>query len=83
VELSENNKKQLLIPEGFAHGFSVLSETAVVSYKINNIYSPEYERAIKYDDKILNIDWKIESEKFIVSEKDKKNDYFDRSKIYF
>ncbi|MCF6366020.1 MAG: dTDP-4-dehydrorhamnose 3,5-epimerase [Bacteroidales bacterium] len=83
VELNGENKKQLLIPEGFAHGFSVLSETAVVSYKINNIYKPDFEQAIKFDDKILDIDWKVENEKIIVSEKDRRNDNFDISKIYF
>ena len=83
VELSDENKKQLLIPEGFAHGFSVLSETAVVSYKINNIYSPDSERAIKFNDELLNIDWKIEDEKVIVSEKDAKNENFNKRNIYF
>jgi len=83
IELSDENKKQLLVPEGFAHGFSVLSETAVVSYKINNIYSPESERAIKFNDEKLNIDWRIESKNIIVSEKDLKSENFNHGKIYF
>ena len=83
VELSDENKKQLLIPEGFAHGFSVLSETAVVSYKINNLYSPDSERAIKFNDELLNIDWKIEDKKVIVSGKDSKNENFNKRNIYF
>ena len=70
VELSEDNKKQVLVPKGFAHGFSVLSETAVVYYKCDNFYHPESDRGIIYNDTSLNIDWKIEPEKAIVSEKD-------------
>ncbi len=69
--LSAENKTQLLIPKGFAHGFSVLSETAVLTYKCDNIYCPEAERSINYNDATLNIDWKIETASAIVSEKDK------------
>ena len=70
VILSEENKKQFLIPKGFAHGFSVLSKTAVIIYKCDNFYNKESERGIKFDDKSLNIDWMIPGE-VIVSEKDK------------
>lgn len=70
IHLSDSNKKQLLIPQGFAHGFSVLSPTAVVSYKVDQIYNKDSERGIRYDDSTLNIDWKIDSEKSIVSAKD-------------
>ncbi|HYX06822.1 MAG TPA: dTDP-4-dehydrorhamnose 3,5-epimerase [Bacteroidales bacterium] len=73
IELSEENKKQLLIPQGFAHGFSVLSETAVVMYKCDNLYAPELERGIIYNDADLKIDWQIEPTKAIVSGKDKQN----------
>ena len=59
IELSNENKKQILIPKGFAHGFSVLSEIAVVMYKCDAYYHPESESGIKFDDKNLNIDWKI------------------------
>lgn len=83
VELSDINQKQILIPRGFAHGFSVLSDTAVVSYKIDNIYMPEYERGIKFDDPFLNIDWKIENSGFIISEKDMINENFRNTDIYF
>ena len=83
VELSKDNHKQLLIPRGFAHGFSVLSETAVVLYKIDNIYMHEYERSIKFDDKDLSIDWKIKKSEFIISEKDMLNENFNKSDIYF
>ena len=70
IELSEDNKKQLLIPAGFAHGFSVLSETAVVLYKCDAFYHKQSEGGIRYNDEDLNIDWKIDSDKAVVSEKD-------------
>lgn len=70
IELSAQNNKQLFLPAGFAHGFSVLSETAIVAYKCNNYYSKESEGGIRYDDPELAIDWKIDPAKAIVSEKD-------------
>ena len=70
IELSAENKKQLLIPHGFAHGFSVLSETAEVIYKCDNFYNKESEGGIMYNDPSLNIDWKIPSGKEIISDKD-------------
>jgi len=70
VELSSDNKRQLLIPRGFAHGFSVLSETAEVSYKCDGLYNKESEGGIRYDDPQLGIDWKIPPGKAIVSSKD-------------
>ena len=70
--LSEENKKQLFIPKGFAHGFVVLSETAIFSYKVDNYYNPEAESGIIWDDHDLNIDWKINKAEIIVSEKDTK-----------
>ncbi|MBS1574831.1 MAG: dTDP-4-dehydrorhamnose 3,5-epimerase [Bacteroidetes bacterium] len=70
VELSEDNKKQLLIPAGFAHGFSVLSEKAVVMYKCDSFYNKESEAGIRFNDPELGVDWKIETGKEIVSEKD-------------
>ena len=73
VELSEDNHRQLFIPKGFAHGFSVLSEEAVFQYKCDNFYAPEYEGAIAWDDPALGIDWRIPVDKVIISEKDKKN----------
>jgi dTDP-4-dehydrorhamnose 3,5-epimerase len=83
IELSEENQKQLLIPRGFAHGFSVISKEAVVLYKIDNIYSPEHERGIAFNDPSLGIDWKLKNNEFIVSEKDKMNNVFHASEIYF
>jgi len=70
LELSAENKKQLLIPAGFAHGFSVLSETAIVLYKCDALYNKQSEGGIRYNDADLNIDWKINPAKAIVSEKD-------------
>jgi dTDP-4-dehydrorhamnose 3,5-epimerase len=70
VILSADNKKQLMVPHGFAHGFSVLSETASVLYKVDQVYHKESERGIKYDDATLAIDWQVHPEEVIVSEKD-------------
>jgi dTDP-4-dehydrorhamnose 3,5-epimerase len=71
VELSDENKKQLLVPVGFAHGFSVLSEQAVVLYKCDSLYNKENEAGICYNDPDLQIDWQIPAGKENVSEKDK------------
>lgn len=68
--LTADNKKQFYIPQGFAHGFSVLSETAVFAYKCDNLYSKENERGIRFNDPSLNIDWKIAEDLAIVSDKD-------------
>lgn len=70
IVLSAENKKQLLIPQGFAHGFSVLSETASVIYKCDQYYNKNSEGGIKFDDPSLNIDWGIDIENAIVSNKD-------------
>ncbi|HRO42282.1 MAG TPA: dTDP-4-dehydrorhamnose 3,5-epimerase [Flavipsychrobacter sp.] len=72
IELSEENKRQFLIPKGFAHGYSVLSETAEVFYKCDDFYSKEDEGGLLYNDPALNIDWKIDLKDAIVSEKDLK-----------
>ena len=76
TELSSDSKKQLLIPKGFAHGFSVLSKTAVIQYKCDNFYKPAYERGIALNDPALGIDWKTDIPKAIISEKDLKNPNF-------
>ncbi|MCL3780469.1 dTDP-4-dehydrorhamnose 3,5-epimerase [Prolixibacteraceae bacterium JC049] len=83
VELSGENKKQFFIPRGFAHGFSVLSEHAVFSYKCDNFYTPDAERGIAFDDPSLNIDWKVEPGKEIISEKDKLNPLFKDAEMNF
>ncbi len=76
IRLSAKNKKQLFIPRGFAHGYVVLSETAEFFYKCDNFYSKEYEGAIIYNDPTLNIDWEIDMDKIILSEKDRINPLF-------
>lgn len=73
IELTEENKKQFLIPEGFAHGFLVLSETAEFCYKVNDLYHPEDESGIAWNDPTINVKWPIEEGmEIILSEKDKK-----------
>lgn len=71
VELSDENKRQLFIPVGFAHGFAVLSDEVIFAYKCDNYYNPSSERGIKFDDDFLSIDWKIPKEKMIISDKDR------------
>ena len=70
IELSAENKKQLLVPKGFAHGYSVLSETAEVMYKCDAFYNKESEGGLFYADPELNIDWKVPADKAIVADKD-------------
>ena len=71
VELSDENQRQLFIPRGFLHGFSVLSETAVFAYKCDNLYNKSSEFGIRYDDPEIGINWRIPAEKIITSEKDR------------
>ena len=71
IELSGENKKQVFVPKGFAHGFSVLSKTAVITYKVDNRYAPESDSGIRYDDTELGIDWGLNQEEIQLSEKDK------------
>lgn len=73
TELSEDNKLQLYIPHGFAHGFVVLANDTIVQYKCDNYYHPEAEGAILWNDPALNIDWKLPHSEIILSEKDKNN----------
>lgn len=73
VELSGENHRQVFIPKGFAHGFSVLSEEAVFQYKCDDYYAPETEGAVAWDDPDIAIDWRIPADKMILSEKDKKH----------
>jgi len=71
AELSSENKHQLFVPRGFAHGFSVLSETAIFSYKVDNIYNKSSEASIRWNDPTLNIQWKLPAKDIVLSEKDK------------
>ncbi len=73
VELSGDNKRQLFIPKGFAHGFAVLSEEAVFAYKCDAPYAPQSERGMRFDDPALGIDWQVKPEQWNLSEKDKKH----------
>ena len=70
IELDDDKNKQLFIPKGFAHGFIVLSESAKVCYKVDNFYNPNSECGLNYNDPLLNIDWKINSDLIIVNKKD-------------
>jgi len=83
VELNDENKRQLFVPRGFAHGFIVLSETATFAYKVDNYYSPECDRGIAYDDKDLNINWQINTEDLKLSDKDTKQPSFNETKDLF
>lgn len=71
IELSDENKLQFYVPRGFGHGFSVLSETAIFSYKCDNFYNKEAEGGVLWNDPELNIDWKLPFDEIILSEKDK------------
>jgi len=72
IELNAKNKRQLLVPRGFAHAFVVLEDDTVFAYKVDNYYSPENDRGISFDDDALNIDWKLDREILKLSEKDLK-----------
>lgn len=82
VELSEENKKQLFIPKGFAHGFVVLSDECIVQYKIDNYYNKEAEKGIRFDDKTLNIDWKINKKNIIVCDRDSNFPSLDNAEVF-
>lgn len=71
VELSEDNKKQFFIPRGFAHGFLVMSEEAVFTYKVDNVYAPQYEGSILFNDPALCIQWPVDEKQLILSDKDR------------
>ena len=81
VTLSEENKRQLFIPKGMAHGFLVMSKEAVFTYKVDNVYAPLSERAIRHDDPIISIDWKLDPSVIILSEKDKKAPLLENAEI--
>ncbi len=90
VELSGDNKKQMFVPRGFAHGFVVLTDTATFAYKVDNYYSPECDRGLAFDDQTLNIDWLLPAESLSLSDKDTKQptltelaDCFDNATNYY
>jgi dTDP-4-dehydrorhamnose 3,5-epimerase len=82
VELTEENKKQILVPKGFAHGFVVLSEEAVFAYKVDNYYSPECDRGFAFNDSSLGIDWKIATNKLQLSPKDTEQPLFENAEYF-
>ncbi len=83
IELSSENNKQLFVPRGFAHGFLVLSESAIFAYKVDNVYAPDYNAGIYWNDPMLNIPWVINESEIRVSEKDSKLSSFSRFKSPF
>jgi dTDP-4-dehydrorhamnose 3,5-epimerase len=84
IELTEENQKQLFIPEGFAHGFLVMENNTIVNYKCNNYYSPDAERCLSVFDSALNIELPIPSSEWVMSEKDKQgNELSELSGIFF
>jgi dTDP-4-dehydrorhamnose 3,5-epimerase len=82
-ELSGENKLQMLIPRGFAHGFSVLSTTVVFAYKCDNYYNKQAERGIRFNDPFLAIDWQLSGEEWLVSEKDRMAPLFAQAEMNF
>lgn len=70
IELNEDNKRQFFIPRGFAHGFLVLSDEAIFTYKVDNVYAPQAEASIRYNDETIGIDWPIAPEQMLLSPKD-------------
>ena len=82
LELSSYNKLQLFLPHGIAHGFAVLSDYAIFTYKCDNFYAPQSERTIRLDDSSLAIDWKIPVENRIISDKDKKGVAFADAELF-
>lgn len=82
AELSEENKRQFFIPRGFAHGFLVLSDEAVFTYKVDNAYAPHAEASIRFDDDRIGIEWPVATEQLILSEKDKQAVSFGEA-VYF
>jgi len=82
VELSEENKRQFFIPRGFAHGFLVLSDEAVFTYKVDNVYAPQAEAGIRWNDPQLAINWPIDPKDVLTSEKDLAASLF-KDAVYF
>jgi dTDP-4-dehydrorhamnose 3,5-epimerase len=83
IELSSENKMQMLIPKGFAHGFSVLSPTVVFVYKCDQLYNKQSERGIRFNDPFFNIDWKLPSAEWSISDKDQISPFFAEAEMNF
>lgn len=82
VELSEDNKRQFFIPRGFAHGFLVLSQEAVFTYKVDNVYSPQHEASILFNDPDLGIEWPVAASEILTSDKDLKGCKFSETEVF-
>ncbi|MDO4933515.1 MAG: dTDP-4-dehydrorhamnose 3,5-epimerase [Prevotella sp.] len=82
VELSEDNKRQFFIPRGFAHGFLVLSQEAVFTYKVDNLYSPQHEASILFNDPDLGIEWPVAASEILTSDKDLKGCKFSEAEVF-
>jgi dTDP-4-dehydrorhamnose 3,5-epimerase len=82
VELSGENKRQLFIPRGFAHGFVVLSDEATFAYKVDNYYSKECDRGIAYDDDTIGVDWQIDKNLLQLSQKDTKQPSLEEAEVF-
>ena len=83
VELTGDNKHQLFVPHGFAHGFLVLSDTATFAYKVDNYYYPEHDRGIAFNDDQLKIDWQLSAQEFQLSDKDRTHPFIANAKYLF
>ena len=83
LELTAQNKHQLFVPHGFAHGFVVLSDSAIFAYKVDNYYAPEHDRGIAFDDKELKINWQLSAEELQLSDKDKTHPTLESTKDLF
>lgn len=82
VELSEDNKRQFFIPRGFAHGFLVLSDEAIFTYKVDNVYAPQHEASIRWNDETIGIKWPIDPKEVLTSEKDLKAKSFKDVEVF-
>ena len=82
VELTAQNKRQLLVPRGFAHGFVVLEDDTVFAYKVDNYYSPECDRGIAYDDEKIGIDWVLNKDELNLSDKDKNQPLLKEAELF-
>lgn len=82
VELSDENKRQFFIPRGFAHGFLVLSDEAIFTYKVDNVYAPQQEAGIRWNDEAIGIEWPIDPKDVLTSEKDLKASSFEDAEVF-
>ena len=82
VELSGENKRQIFVPRGFAHGFVVLEDDTVFTYKVDNYYSPENDRGIAFDDSSIGIDWKLDKKTIKLSDKDRKQPLLEDAELF-